>query len=496
MFKDASSFNNGIIDNYSHDPMNWTTTKIVGDNMKGLFFGASSFNQSVNTFTLEDGRKVWDVTGVTDFSGVFRDAKSFDKNLHWWRMHDASNLTSMFEGATVFNGLLYNWNTSNVKEMTRIFMNAEFFNQYINTGYSYLLDYKIWDVSNVSNFEHVFDGALRFNKYIGDWETKNATSMGYMFNNAVHFNQDLSKWFQPGKLNNMVASSNCEDENDYLDLFHMFDGALRFLQFTRNWTIPENICIDGIFNGAEDMSRVFYPGREETGFGDNGTPENRFFNYNYDLSYSLDIGLQDRNKTEIVITKIGNANYQLESIDDASLVEILPYNLAMIAPDISSNLSIDIPTFPEAVDFFDVRLNHYENYTNVSYLITVPFYDEFYKRHIFDISATFNITYSLPELPPEPEPEPEPHTNNRKHACKKPTCKAYLENQEIQGNFFSGNTNQPNFMAVRAFRNSNLLRHTSMRRNKQLNSLTVGMTSCGQLHGTPGGFGGKLTNKF
>ena len=101
----------------------------------------------------------------------------------------------MFEGATVFNGLLYNWNTSNVKEMTRIFMNAEFFNQYINTGYSYLLDYKIWDVSNVSNFEHVFDGALRFNKYIGDWETKNATSMGYMFNNAVHFNQDLSKWF-------------------------------------------------------------------------------------------------------------------------------------------------------------------------------------------------------------------------------------------------------------------------------------------------------------
>ena len=51
-------------------------------------------------------------------------------------------------------------------------------------------------------------------------------------------------------------------------------------------------------------------------------------------------------------------------------------------------------------------------------------------------------------------------------------------------------------MAVRAFRNSNLLRHTSMRRNKQLSSFSVGITSCGQAHGTPGGFGGKLTNKF
>ena len=53
--------------------LNWTTTKIVGDNMKeGLFFGASVLiNQSIAP--LEDGRKVWDVTGVTDFSGVFRD---------------------------------------------------------------------------------------------------------------------------------------------------------------------------------------------------------------------------------------------------------------------------------------------------------------------------------------------------------------------------------------------------------------------------------------
>ena len=209
----------------------------------------------------------------------------------------------------------------------------------------------------MSNFEHVFDGALRFNKYIGDWETKNATSMGYMFNNAVHFNQDLSKWFESGKLHKMKISSNSEDENDYLDMYNMFNGAIRFLQFTRNWKIPTNsageyaISVEGIFGGAEDMSRVFYPGRQETGFGDNGTPENNFFNYNYDLSYSLDIGLQDRNKGEIVITKIGNANYQLESIDDASLVEILPYNLAMIAPDISSNLSIDIPTFPEALNF-------------------------------------------------------------------------------------------------------------------------------------------------
>ena len=74
----------------------------------------------------------------------------------------------------------------------------------------------------------------------------------------------------------MVASSNCEDENDYLDLFHMFDGALRFLQFTRNWTIPENICIDGIFNGAE-ICRVFYPGKKKRVLEIMVHPENRFY---------------------------------------------------------------------------------------------------------------------------------------------------------------------------------------------------------------------------
>ena len=504
MFKEASSFNNSDPSNNNIHPMNWTTTKIVGDKMKELFHGASSFNQSVNTLTLDDGRKVWDVSGVTDFQFMFKDAESFDGNLHWWRMHDASNLTSMFEGATVFNSLLYNWNTSNVKEMSSMFKNAQYFNQYINTGYSYLLDYKIWDVSNVSNFEHVFDGALRFNKYIGDWETKNATSMGYMFKNAVHFNQDLSKWFEPGKLDNMVVSSNCEDENDYLDLYHMFSGAIRFLQFTRNWTIPTisggsldyDICIDGIFSGAEDMSRVFYPCRDKTGFGD--TPENNFFNYKYDLSYSLDIGVQDRNQSEIVITKIGNANY--EPIEDSSLVQILPYNLA-IKP-VTTNMidsSYTIQPFDEEEgelalqNNIHVKLTNYEEYNNVSYLITVPFYDDFYNRHVFDISATFNISYSIT---PEPEPEPEPHTNKRKHACKKPKCLSYMENPETQGNFFSGNTNQPNFMAVKAFKNSNILRTSSIRRNKQRRDLRVGITSCGQSHGTPGGFGGKLSNKF
>ena len=95
-----------------------------------------------------------------------------------------TDMSGMFRSATSFNQPISNWDTSKVTDMSGMFANAKSFNQPIGN----------WDTSNVTNMDNMFDGASSFNQPIGNWDTSKVKSMIGMFCHARSFNQDISNW--------------------------------------------------------------------------------------------------------------------------------------------------------------------------------------------------------------------------------------------------------------------------------------------------------------
>ncbi len=75
-------------------------------------------------------------------------------------------------------GHISEWDVSRVTDMSGLFQVHECFNEDIDK----------WDVSNVTDMHHMFSG-IQFNKPIGSWNVSNVKDMSYMFMNAGHFNQ-------------------------------------------------------------------------------------------------------------------------------------------------------------------------------------------------------------------------------------------------------------------------------------------------------------------
>ena len=66
---------------------------------------------------------------------------------------------------TPFNQPIGNWDVSNVTDMSGMFENAEAFNQPIGN----------WDVSNVTDMRNMFYAATSFNQDISNWDVSSVT---------------------------------------------------------------------------------------------------------------------------------------------------------------------------------------------------------------------------------------------------------------------------------------------------------------------------------
>src|SRR5574344_3081681 len=73
--------------------------------------------------------------------------------------------------------------TSNITDMTGMFAEAESFNQPIGN----------WDTSNVTNMSWMFVDAKSFNQPIGNWDTSKVTNMSYMFDGATSYSYPKPK---------------------------------------------------------------------------------------------------------------------------------------------------------------------------------------------------------------------------------------------------------------------------------------------------------------
>ena len=89
----------------------------------------------------------WDVSNVTNMSGLFSNPNNFDENISFWDVSNVTNMSAMFYGAEQFNQNISNWDVSNVTNMEQMFFGADSFDQDISS----------WEVSNVNNMENIFD---------------------------------------------------------------------------------------------------------------------------------------------------------------------------------------------------------------------------------------------------------------------------------------------------------------------------------------------------
>jgi len=188
----------------------WDVSRVT--DMSGLFYYASSFNDDISR---------WDVSNVTDMSAMFNGAEAFNQSIGNWNTSNVTDMNNMFNIAVAFNQPIGNWNVSNVINMSAMFSSTIVFNQYIGN----------WDVSNVTDMNNMFNGNVEFNQHIGNWNTSNVIDMNNMFNSTRAFNQPIGNW----------------NTGNVIDMNNMFSYFTIFNQPIGNWDVSNVINMKEMF---------------------------------------------------------------------------------------------------------------------------------------------------------------------------------------------------------------------------------------------------------
>lgn len=196
-----------------------------------------------------------DLSNVTSFYQMFKDATSFEGDLSQWVTSSVTNMGYAFEGAQLFNGDISNWDVSNVSSMPGTFRSAKAFNQDIGRWsvskvtsmyamfYEAIIfnqDISTWDTALVNDMRYMFNTAKAFNQNIGNWNTSLVTKMSYMFRFASVFNQDISRW-DTSKVTEMnYMFQYAVDINQDLSVWDvgLVTGYTGFDANASSWTLP------------------------------------------------------------------------------------------------------------------------------------------------------------------------------------------------------------------------------------------------------------------
>ena len=186
--------------------------------MSGMFESARSFNQDIST---------WDVSSVLNMSGMFLEAEIFNQDISAWDVSSVTDMSNMFNVADFFNQNIGVWDVSSVTDMSYMFNYARSFNQ----------DISGWDVSKVTNMERMFHVAYVFNQDINTWDVSSVTDMNYMFAatpDGSSFNGNISSW----------------DVSSVTNMRAMFSLASAFNQNISGWNVSSVTTMRDMFNNA------------------------------------------------------------------------------------------------------------------------------------------------------------------------------------------------------------------------------------------------------
>ena len=154
---------------------------IIPKNITSL---ADLFNNKRKDFS---GLETWDVSHITDMSGMFDDCKSFTgKEIENWNVSNVTNMGLMFVDCEKFNANLSKWDIKSVKKTAFMFQNCRSF-----TGKGL----ERWNTKNIENMMGMFKGCEKFNIDLSFWKTYNLKKMMYVFQNCRNFTgKGLETW--------------------------------------------------------------------------------------------------------------------------------------------------------------------------------------------------------------------------------------------------------------------------------------------------------------
>uniref|UniRef100_UPI00404A2C15 BspA family leucine-rich repeat surface protein n=1 Tax=Flavobacterium sp. TaxID=239 RepID=UPI00404A2C15 len=315
----ANMFDSCYLLNSPYNLNAWDISNVT--DLSGMFRNCQSFNQALSQ---------WNTSNVTNMSGMFENAISFNLNIGNWDTMNVTNMSKMFFSARDFNRNIGNWNTSNVTDMSEMFgvdspfSNPNFFNQNIGN----------WDTSAVVNMMGMFRGAKFFNKNIGNWNTSNVTNMSDMFQKAVAFNQDLGNW-DVSNVTDMSGMFSNDFVNEPEDYAFANGGSLSI----ENWNTANVVDMSGMFLRANNF---------------NFSLENWVLNPNVVLTTMLDrSGLDCVNYSNTLIGWSNNPNTPNNKILGATFMEYGPSAVSAVENLITNkswgfsghDINSDIPEF-------------------------------------------------------------------------------------------------------------------------------------------------------
>ena len=246
-----------------NDMPSWDVSLVT--DMTGMFMNAAAFNQPIGEWDVSSVTNMyrmfrdaaafdqpiggWDVSSVTDMSDMFRDAASFDQPIGGWDVSSVTNMDLMFYGATSLDQSIGDWDVSSVTSMSGAFRDATSFNQPIGG----------WDLSSVTSMDHMFLSATSFNQPIGGWDVSSVTNMNLMFYGATSFNQPIEGWDVSSvtNMNHMfyrATSFNQPiggwDVSSVINMYRMFQNAAAFNQPIGGWNVSSTTDQLSMFLGA------------------------------------------------------------------------------------------------------------------------------------------------------------------------------------------------------------------------------------------------------
>ena len=197
-------------------------------------------------------------TCITDMSGLFAGARSFNADISHWDTSNVTDMSQMFYKAQSFNADISHWDTSNVTDMSKMFYKAQSFNA----------DISHWDTSEVTSMKEMFSFAISFDGNIDKWNTSMVTDMSYMFHYAIKFDSNISKWDVSNvtNMNGMFAKARSFNQDlsgwevsQVTNMNRMFAEAKSFDQDLSGWEISDETSVDDIFKDATNLRDDYKP---------------------------------------------------------------------------------------------------------------------------------------------------------------------------------------------------------------------------------------------
>ena len=179
MFSGAAAFNNGN----GVNPVTWNASSATS--LVGMFFGASSFNQTV---------ALTNTSNVTTIVEMFTLCSSFDNGGVPFVLNTASlvDATDVFDSCTSFNQEIQFTDTSALQTTTTMFYGCTLFNNGDATDAS--SKPLVWTTPALQATDDMFTNCLSFNQALTFSDVSNVTTMSNMLQNCTAFKQDLSAW--------------------------------------------------------------------------------------------------------------------------------------------------------------------------------------------------------------------------------------------------------------------------------------------------------------